>query len=340
MRDVLLPLSIATDLPPAGSVLHRTGGKTMGTSWSAQAVLAPNESAQEREAIEAHLQRQLDIVIAQMSHWESDSDLSRYNNAAPGTWRHLPSAFFKVLDYALDVARLSGGAYDPAAGALVNLWGFGAERRFDQAGFCAPAGADIAAILARGDLNRIELDRSARKLLQPGGIALDLSSVAKGYAVDQLALGLETHGIHHYLVEVGGELRGAGVKPNGEPWWVTLEGVPGDAAEQPLLALHGMSVATSGDYRRFFDYRGERASHTLDPRTGYPIRNKVASVSVIHAECMAADALSTALSVLGLDHGMHLAEEMGLAARFLVRRDGRLEEVRSLMYESMLDDQS
>lgn len=340
MRDVLLPSSIAPELPPAGSVLHHSGGSTMGTSWSARAVLAGDTGAQERAAIEAHLQRQLDVVVAQMSHWEGDSDLSLYNTAAPGTWRHLPSAFFKVLDYALDVALISGGAYDPCAGALVNLWGFGAQRRFDQPGFYAPAAADIAAILAREDLNRIEVDRTARKVLQPGGIALDLSSVAKGYAVDQLALGLETHGIHHYLVEVGGELRGAGVKPNGEPWWVTLEGVPGDTSEQPLLALHGMSVATSGDYRRYFDYRGERASHTLDPRTGYPTRNNVASVSVIHAECMVADALSTALSVLGADYGIDLAEEMALAARFLVRRDGRLEEVRSSTYESMLDDES
>lgn len=340
MRDVLLPLSISSDLPPAGSVLHDAGGSTMGTSWSMRAVLPATASAADRRDIEAHLQRQLDIVVAQMSHWESGSDLSQFNNAAPGTWRHLPSAFFKVLDYALDVALISGGAYDPCAGALVNLWGFGAQRRYGQAGFYAPAAEDIAAILARQDRCRIELDPGGRKLLQPGGVQIDLSSVAKGYAVDQLALSLETRGIHHYLVEVGGELRGAGVKPDGEPWWVALEGVPGDASEQPLLALHGLSVATSGDYRRYFDYRGERASHTLDPRSGYPIRNNVASVSVIHAECMVADALSTALTVLGVEDGMPLCEEMALAARFLVRRDGRLEEVRSTVFDNMLDDES
>ncbi len=335
MRDILVPLSISPDLPPAGSVLHEASGTTMGTTWSTRMVLAGDA---QRAPVAAALQRQLDIVVAQMSHWESGSDLSLYNTAAPGTWRHLPSAFYKVLGYALSVAALSDGAYDPCAGALVNCWGFGAERRFDQPSFRAPAATEIDAILARRDRSRMLLDAPARKVLQPGGVQLDLSSVAKGYAVDQLAMSLEAQGIHNYLVEVGGELRGGGVKPNGEPWFVALEGVPGAEGEAPLVALHGLAVATSGDYRRFFDYRGRRASHTLDPRTGYPIHNGVASVTVIHPECMAADALSTALSVLGPVDGMALAEQLGLAARFLVRRDGKLESLRSTAYKGMLDD--
>ena len=337
MRDILVPLSISPDLPPAGSVLHEASGTTMGTTWSARMVLAGQADTQ-RPIIDAALQRQLDIVVAQMSHWEPGSELSLYNAAAPGTWRHLPSAFYKVLDYALGVAGMSGGAYDPCAGALVNCWGFGAERRFDQPSFQAPATAGIDAIVARRDRARVVLDAPARKVLQPGGVQLDLSSVAKGYAVDQLANSLHAQGVHNYLVEVGGELRGGGVKPNGEPWFVALEGVPGSEGEPPLVALHGLAVATSGDYRRYFDYRGRRASHTLDPRTGHPIQNGVASVTVIHPECMAADALSTALSVLGPDDGMALAEEQGLAARFLLRRDGKLEALRSTAYKGMLDD--
>lgn len=335
MRPVLVPLSLSPELPPIGSTVRELAGSSMGTTWSARMVLP---AGQDEQAIRPHLQRQLDIVVAQMSHWDSSSELSQYNNAPAGTWRHLPSAFYKVLDYALGVSLISGNAYDPCAGALVNLWGFGAARRYDQPDFYAPADSDIKAIVDRMDANRIELDDAGRKLLQPGGVQLDFSSVAKGYAVDQLALSLETQGIRHYVVEVGGELRGAGVKPNGEPWWVALEGVPGDENEQPLVALHGPSVATSGDYRRYFDYRGQRVSHTLDPRTGYPIRNNVASVSVIHAECMVADAVSTALSVLGVEDGMLLAEEMGIAARFLVRSStGKLEEARSSIFESMLE---
>jgi thiamine biosynthesis lipoprotein len=130
----------------------------------------------------------------------------------------------------------------------------------------------------------IELDRGGRQVLQPSRVQLDLSSVATGSAVDRLARCLEAHGVAHYLVEVGGELRGAGMQPDGSPWWVALEGILG-AGEgiQTVAALHGLSVATSGDYRRQFDYAGRRASHTLDPRTGYPVDNQVAAVSVLVA---------------------------------------------------------
>ncbi len=336
MNRVLVPVSLSPDQPVAGSVVHDVEGGTMGTSWSARVVLAPGQTAN-GEAIEAHLRRQLDIVVAQMSHWEPDSDLSRFNSAAAGTWRHLPSAFYQVLSYALEVADASGGAYDPCAGALVNLWGFGARRRYDEAGFYAPADDAIGAILARQDRLRLRVDAAARKVLQPGGVEIDLSSVAKGYAVDQLAQSLELQGVRHYLVEVGGELRGAGVKPDGQPWWVTLEGVPDARAQEPtVVALHGLAIATSGDYRRHYQHRGARASHTLDPRTGYPIRNRVASVTVLHAECMAADALSTALSALGLDAGMRFAEARQLAARFLLRGADGLEEASTTAFKAML----
>jgi thiamine biosynthesis lipoprotein len=337
VRRVLVPLSLSPDRPALGAAIHEAAGSTMGTSWSARAVLAPGQQAANSADIFGQLQRQLDIVVAQMSHWEPDSDLSRFNSAPAGAWRHLPSAFYKVLSYALSVAEQSGGAYDPCAGALVNCWGFGARRRYDEAGFYAPADSVIAAILARRDRMRVELDAATRKVLQPGGVEIDLSSVAKGYAVDQLAHSLELLGVRHYLVEVGGELRGAGIKPDGQPWWVTLEGVP-DAAEQAstVVALHGLAVATSGDYRRHYLHRGARASHTLDPRTGYPIQNRVASVTVLHAECMAADALSTALSALGLEDGMRFAEQHQLAARFLLRGPDGLEEASSTAFKAML----
>ncbi|MEO7576029.1 MAG: FAD:protein FMN transferase, partial [Massilia sp.] len=159
----------------------------------------------------------------------------------------------------------------------------------------------------------------------------------KGFAVDLLARTIETQGIHHYLVEVGGELRGAGRKGENNPWWVALEQVPGEAGlAQTVLALHNVAVATSGDYRRFFQYGEGRASHTLDPRSGYPIRNDIASVSVIHPQCMAADALSTALSVLGVEAGLAFAEQHHLAARFLVRTAAGLREHASSAYRAML----
>ena len=194
-----------------------------------------------------------------------------------------------------------------------------------------------AALAQRASLDPI-FDRAAARLLQPGGALLDFSSVAKGYAVDRLARCLEQHGVRHYLVEIGGELRGAGMKPDGQPWWVTLEGVPGadSPATATVTALHGLSIATSGDYLRYFEYGSGRASHTLDPRSGYPIANGVASCTVLHPSCMAADALSTTITVLGPDAGPVFAEERGLAARLLLRRPGGLEERTTTAYRAML----
>lgn len=334
MRRVLIPLTVSSGLPAAGAMLHAAGGASMGTTWSARYVHATRCAS---DALAEGLQLQLDMVVAQMSHWEDDSVLGRFNSAPAGSWHPLPDEFFTVLSYALDVARLSGGAYDPCAGALVNLWGFGARRRYDEPSFYAPAPGAVQAILERRDRERILFDPLARRLKQPGAAQLDLSSVAKGYAVDQLARFLEANGIHHYLVEVGGELRGAGLKSDGQPWWVALEGVPdaGDA-DPVVIALHGLAIATSGDYRRHYQHEGQRASHTLDPRSGYPIRNALASVTVIHPSCMAADALSTALTVLGPEHGLRLAEQQGLAARFLVRRGRLLEEISSTAFKELL----
>jgi thiamine biosynthesis lipoprotein len=335
MRKILVPLSASVGLPIAGSVMHDLAGSTMGTSWSVRVMLTPDTISS--AVLAEELQQSLDEVVAQMSHWEVDSNLSRYNRGTAGSWHVLPAALLEVMDFALGVAESTGGAYDPCAGALVNLWGFGARKRFDQADFYAPSDSAIAAVLAKHDRERVQFDAVGRRILQPGGVQLDLSSVAKGYAVDRLARLLNKQGLHHYLVEVGGELRGAGAKPDGQPWWVKLEGVPGnDDDGSTLLALHGLAVATSGDYRRYFDHGGRRASHTLDPRTGVPIRNNVASVTVIHSECMAADALSTALSVLGADTGLRYADQHKIAARFLVRRAGALEEFQSAAYKALL----
>jgi len=315
-------------LPPGGSTLYEAGGSAMGTGWSARLMLPPGADG---AAIEAALQLELDEIVAQMSHWEPDSLLSQYNAAAAGSWHALPPHFFEVADYALRVFEDSGGAYDPAGGLLVNLWGFGAIRRYDQDGFRAPGPVAIGTALAQRAVSQPVLDRAGRRLLQPGGALLDFSSVAKGYAVDCMARCLEQRSVRHYVVEAGGELRGAGAKSNGEPWWVEVEGVPdADAScKHTVVALHGLAIATSGDYRRYYQHGARRAAHTLDPRNGYPVANGVASVTVLAPTCMAADALSTALTVMGPQAGMAFAEARGIAARFLVRGAAGLQETMS-----------
>lgn len=336
MQRVLIPHHITGGNLPDGKI-HDLAGQTMGTTWSVRLVTEDHLCV---SRLRIDIEQHLDAIVREMSHWMPDSDLGRFNLAASATWHALPAAFFEVLSYAMSVAEDSGGAYDPVAGALVNLWGFGPFNRYGEPGFVMPSPDAVRAMTGKAGWRRIELDHTHRRVRQPGGALLDLSAVAKGYGVDRVARYLEQQGILHYLVEVGGELRGAGMKPDGQPWWVALEQPDAETAGEDnagiLLALHGLAVATSGDYRRCFYVDGKRYSHTLDPRTGYPLCNDIASVTVVHESCMAADALSTALSVLGVEDGMCFAEARCLAARFLVRQgDGFVEHASSSFLEML-----
>ena len=326
---VLVPAAIAATPPALGGRVHEFAGQAMGTTWNVRLVAA---LTLHREPVRLAIQSALDEVVAQMSTWDDSSDLCRFNRADAGSWHALPDAFHAVLACAREVAELSGGAFDPTAGALVDAWGFGPAR---------PRGVPGADALAQArrvaGWRRIDLDPARRALLQPGGLALDLSAIAKGHGVDLVARRLDALGIVDHLVEVGGELRGSGVKPDGQPWWVQLEQPDDDGAgERTLLALHGLSVATSGDYRRWFAHEGTRYSHTIDPRDGLPIRHGLASVAVLHADCMRADAWSTALNVLGPDAGLALADRLGLAARLLVRTGDGFVERRSAAFDALL----
>ncbi|KJV28757.1 thiamine biosynthesis protein ApbE [Luteibacter yeojuensis] len=298
--------------------VRRFEGETMGTTWSVNAVLPPRADAR---AIEHGIQGELDRVVAQMSTYEADSDLSRFNRAPAGTWQVLPAEFYGVLRYALSLARASGGAYDPTVGPLVNLWGFGPDRHPHD----APDASAIAAARARVGWAKIQLDDAGHRALQPGGVYVDLSSVAKGFGVDQVARYLSAHGVQGYLVEVGGELRAHGRKPDGTPWHVGIER-PGAAAGAVdnvdevgrIVSLGDKAIATSGDYRHFFESGGRFYSHHIDPRTGYPVAHKVASVSILADDCMHADSLGTTMTVLGPDEGMAYAREHGIAVLFVL----------------------
>lgn len=289
------------------------GGRTMGTSWSARIV-----ADQPLPNLRAALQALLDRVVAEMSNWEADSAVSRFNRLPAGRWQTLPPDFFTVLRRGLEIAAASGGAFDPTAGALVDLWGFGPA----SARLAPPDDDAVAAALTVAGFHRLEIDIHARRARQPGGVTLDLSGIAKGYAVDLLADHLRGSGHRHFLVEVGGELVGEGVTPDGQPWWVDLEAPPALAPPPARIALHGLAVATSGDYRRYFDHDGHRYTHSIDPRDGRPIANGVACVSVIHRRCIDADAWATALTVLGMDDGLRLATDLDIAARFISNEGG------------------
>lgn len=336
MRRVLVPASIDPRGPVWGGHVHSLDGRTMGTTWSVRWVGAPRaDLAACRDAIEA----ELDAVVAEMSTWEPASDLSRFNAAPAGTWCTLPAPCFDVLATGLDIAARTGGAFDPAAGALVDLWGFGPRGRHDEPGFRPPSAEQVQAALAHGDWRALQLDVAARRVRQPGGLRLDFSGIAKGHAVDRLARRLDALGFRDHLIDVGGELRGSGMKPDGQPWWVELQRPPAagpDEGAQTLVALHGVSVATSGDYLRHYVWNGEQHSHTIDPRLGRPVANGVVSVSVLHPDAMLADAWATALTVLGAEEAMALANRERLAVLLVTRgADGRPREHLSADLEAM-----
>ncbi|TCZ60839.1 FAD:protein FMN transferase [Roseicella aquatilis] len=331
MPRILIPELRAAPARPAGGTVRALEGATMGTRWLVRWAGDPGP-----EDLRPGIQARLDTVVAQMSGWEAESDLSRFNRAPAGTWQDLPADVLAVMDCALAVAAETGGAFDPTLGRLVDLWGFG-PRPTPVEG--PPGEALLAPARAGAGWQRLRLDVPNRRLLQPGGLALDLSGIAKGHAVDLVAEHLAAASIPAFLVEIGGELRGQGVKPDGTPWWVALETPPGEApaGEQFVVALHGLSVATSGDYRRSFRHGGRRYGHTLDPRTGWPLAESLASVTVLHPSCMRADALATALGVLGVEAGLDHAGRYDIAALFLTREDGRLREHMSPAFAAMLD---
>lgn len=290
------------------SSLQRLEGRTMGTTWSLRfdnpRMLA---LAQVRAAVEDALGR----VVAQMSHWEPGSDISRFNRAPAGSRRRLPAEFANVLACALDWARASGGALDPTIAPLVACWGFG-----PQAASAAPDAHALADAAARVGWQRLCFEPGDASVLQPGGVVLDLSGIAKGFAVDHGVEALRALGLQDLLFEVGGELRGAGRRPGGLPWQVQVDAGTGPALRVPLA---DMSVATSGDRWHVREDGGRRWSHSIDPRSGQPVGPALAGVTVLHAQCMQADALATVLTVLGPDEGPRFADDHGIAALFSVR---------------------
>jgi FAD:protein FMN transferase len=330
---VLVPHRI-DDAVPVGEI-ETLRGRSMGCGWQVTFVREAGVGAGMSSGIEAVLMR----VIEQMSTWEPESVISRFNRAAPGSWLPLPQEFALVLACALHVARASGGALDPTAGELVRLWGFGATARHQQPDFVLPISAEVQAAQQRSGWLRLRVDVNAMRIHQRGGMELDFSAVAKGFAVDEVSRFLRSAGARHHLVDIGGELRGAGMKPDGQPWWVDVQLPPQCAGIVPTrVALHGLAVATSGDYLQGFNVGAHRYSHCIDPRSGVPVNNGVCSVTVLHAACMEADAWATALMVLGPEAGMAVAEAEQLAVQWLVRAGADVAEYCSSAWRALLDE--
>lgn len=298
--------------PHAVPTLDLLRGNSMGTRWSVQ---IPS-SARDLHPLHHAIQQALDLVVAQMSTWEPESDISRFNRSARG-WIVLPAEFFQVLQCALQIAEASSGAFDPSVGALVGLWGFGAHAHPH-----APQRDTLDQARAGSGWRSLRLDAQSRSVLQPGGLQLDLSAIAKGFGADLVAARLAAHGISSALVEVGGELVAIGNKPDASCWRVLAESDPErDDSAPTVLQLANCAVATSGDRWHRRQHGGREYAHTLDPRNAQPLADAPLAVTVIASNAMLADGWATAMSVLGVHAGLALADAQQLAVRFVQRID-------------------
>ena len=310
-------------LRPASDVYELVGA-TMGTSFSVR--IDAELSTTDRERVRALVEARLDELSRIMSTYDSTSELSRFNRRSSTEPVPASPELVEVLELAREVSERSGGALDVTVGPLVEAWGFGPASRLDVPDGPTPGDAELARLRPRVGYEKIVVDRAAGTITKTHPeTSVDLSAIAKGYGVEAVSAALRALGLERFLVEVGGELAATGYHRSGEPWRVGIEspddGTPGIWGS---VALVDEGIATSGDYRDYYEREGVRYAHIIDPRTGRPITSRGASVTVVHASAAMADAWATALTVLGPDEGYELARREGLAALFIHRVDGAL----------------
>jgi thiamine biosynthesis lipoprotein len=290
----------------------------MGTTWS---LTLPNLPAEVQSIqLQHQIEELLETINALMSTWRADSEISRFNDSTSTEWFDVSSQTYSLLQAAVRIHQQSGGTFDPTVSPLVELWGFG--HTLPQQGL--PDDSQIRSTLQHTGLEKLLLDNSVKRIRKTiPQLQLDLSAIAKGYAVDEVARIVSTQGIRDYLVEIGGEIRVAGNNPEGERWRVAIEYPHIDKLRSAalILSVTDAAIATSGDYRNFIEINGTHYSHIIDPLTGRPVTHHPASVTVITRDCLSADAWATALSVIGASKGVALADSLQIAAMF-IERDG------------------
>ncbi|GBL58183.1 thiamine biosynthesis lipoprotein ApbE [Pseudomonas citronellolis] len=297
-----------------GERVERFGGPTMGSSYSVQYL--PTAQSPVPQRLQAEVEGILGELDRQFSTYRDDSEVSRFNALPAGACQAMPIELVELLRYGNELSEASAGAFDLTVEPLMNLWGFGPQSR----GELVPAPEALERERARVGYRHLRVDGSL--VCKDVAAQLDFDSIVAGYAVDRVSQRLAELGVKNYLVEITGELKAVGHKPDGSPWRVALE-VPSGERERSVarsLAVDGYGVSTSGDYRNYFEEGGQRYSHTFDARSGTPVRHRLAAVTVVDRSTLHADGLSTLLMVLGPDEGYRYAEQHGLAAWFVVHQ--------------------
>jgi thiamine biosynthesis lipoprotein len=275
----------------------------------------------------------LDAVDQMMSTYRSDSEISRFSDSVSTDWQLVSADFCASVEDALEVSVLTDGAFDITVGPLVNLWGFGPGDSIDK----PPADSDIERMLSTVGYQHLQADCAQPALKKDiAELVLDMSAIGKGYAADKVADVLEQDGFGDYLVEVGGELRVAGRNADGKLWAIGIEAPLVDQRRpQTIVRITDTGVATSGDYRNYFEVDGRRYSHTIDTQTGRPVTHSLASVTVIDDSGYRADALATAFLVMGVEKAIALAQREQLAAVFLLRDDAGITELTTPAFDQL-----
>jgi thiamine biosynthesis lipoprotein len=302
---VIVALSLAASA--CGKTEHVLTGRTMGTTYSVKVVTGYFGSV---SGLQQKIDRRLQEINQSMSPYLKDSEISRFNRfQETGAEFPISEDFLRVMQLAARIYELSEGAWDGTVNPLVDLWGFGRSGRRDS----RPPAEAIAALLDDIGFEKIEIRDSGSLIKHQASVTLDLSSIAKGYGVDQVTEVIRQAGFRDFLVEIGGEIYAAGVRPDGRPWRVGINRPKTDAPVDEVykvVSLQDQAFATSGDYRNFFVENGMRYSHIIDPQTGYPVAHGVVSVSILADNCALADGLATAVMVMGAEKGLSLINRL------------------------------
>lgn len=332
----LLILSILSACSPDSSQSVLIEGETMGTSYTIK-YLPENQNILPAQQAKQEIDGLLEEVNRQMSTYRPDSEISQFNHHIEANQDFpISDDFAQVVHQAIELNRFTQGALDITIGPLVNLWGFGPDKNHHS-----PTPAELAEIAPYIGIDKIQLNPTQPKTLRKStrGVYLDLSSIAKGFGVDKVANYLENKGIHHYLVEIGGEVRAKGHNASGQVWQLGIEQpqmVQGQDI-QIVLPLSNQALATSGDYRNFkTDETGKRIAHIINPISQQPITHKLASVSVVADDAMTADGLATGLFVLGEQKALELAERENLAIFLIIKTEQGFERKMSSAFQRLL----
>ncbi|MDP2571128.1 FAD:protein FMN transferase [Vibrio penaeicida] len=306
-------------------------GPTMGTTYNIKYIEV--DGAPASADIQKEVDKLLELVNDQMSTYRKDSELSRFNQYKGNEAFEVSAETAIVVKEAIRLNELTRGALDVTVGPLVNLWGFGPEARPEV----VPSDEELSARKAMTGISHLSATSTTLTKTLPE-LYVDLSTIAKGWGVDVVANYVESLGIHNYMVEIGGEIRLKGVNQSEEAWRIAIEKPSTtERAIQEIIEPGDMAIATSGDYRNYFEKDGIRYSHIINPQSGKPIDHKVVSVTVLHPSSMTADGLSTGIMVLGEDAGLEIANENDLAVMIIVKTEQGFEEIYSDAFKKYLN---